>query len=75
MGRLLSGLALCGAWGCFDEFNRLTADTLANVSHQLASLLQAMRAADGQKTALLNGKQASCSPIFFTIVSFHGLFT
>lgn len=58
MGRLLTGLALCGAWGCFDEFNRLTADTLAAVSHQLASLLSAMQQRrPGSATALLNGKQ------------------
>ncbi|XP_063374788.1 cytoplasmic dynein 2 heavy chain 1 isoform X3 [Cydia amplana] len=61
MGRLLSGLALCGAWGCFDEFNRLTADTLANISHQLASLLTAMRENTGQATALLNGKHVTVS--------------
>ncbi|XP_053600523.1 cytoplasmic dynein 2 heavy chain 1 [Plodia interpunctella] len=59
MGRLLSGLALCGAWGCFDEFNRLAADTLAAVSHQLACLLPAMQrsVAGRPATALLNGKQ------------------
>ncbi|XP_061706791.1 cytoplasmic dynein 2 heavy chain 1 [Cydia pomonella] len=61
MGRLLSGLALCGAWGCFDEFNRLTTDTLANISHQLASLLAAMRENTGQATALLNGKHVTVS--------------
>lgn len=64
MGRLLTGLALSGAWGCFDEFNRLSCDTLAAVTHQLTSLLAAMqRSADaGDDThALLNGKQVqSC---------------
>ncbi|CAG5009448.1 unnamed protein product [Parnassius apollo] len=58
MGRLLSGLALSGAWGCFDEFNRLSSATLAAVSHQLASLLAAIRQRpDAQRIALLNGKQ------------------
>lgn len=59
MGRLLSGLALCGAWGCFDEFNRLTAETLAAVSHQLTSLLSATHHGKPEttSTAFLNGKQ------------------
>ncbi|XP_034825556.2 cytoplasmic dynein 2 heavy chain 1 [Maniola hyperantus] len=63
MGRLLSGVALCGAWGCFDEFNRLSADTLAAVSHQFASLLAAThnRTPTVAPVALLNGKQIQVS--------------
>ncbi|KAJ2950704.1 hypothetical protein O0L34_g8964 [Tuta absoluta] len=61
MGRLLTGLSLSGAWGCFDEFNRLTADTLAAVSHQLASLLTAMQQRRPEATATLNGKQVTVS--------------
>ncbi|XP_072941902.1 cytoplasmic dynein 2 heavy chain 1 [Epargyreus clarus] len=63
MGRLLSGLALCGAWGCFDEFNRLSSATLAAVAHQLSSLLDAtqQRTPGSEPTALLNGKHVSVS--------------
>lgn len=32
MGKILSGLVRCGAWGCFDEFNRLDEATLSAVS-------------------------------------------
>uniref|UniRef100_A0A2A4JRE1 Dynein heavy chain, cytoplasmic n=1 Tax=Heliothis virescens TaxID=7102 RepID=A0A2A4JRE1_HELVI len=63
MGRLLSGLALCGAWGCFDEFNRLAAHTLAAVSHQLSSLLSATtdKTPGSEPTAVLNGKHVRVS--------------
>ncbi|XP_013174903.1 PREDICTED: cytoplasmic dynein 2 heavy chain 1-like [Papilio xuthus] len=64
MGRLLTGLALTGAWGCFDEFNRLSGDTLAAVSHQLTSLLAAMQkdtSAGDDAHALLNGKHVKVS--------------
>ncbi|XP_048480981.1 cytoplasmic dynein 2 heavy chain 1 [Plutella xylostella] len=57
MGRLLTGLALCGAWGCFDELNRLTADTLAAVSHQFAALLD--RSGNGR--AVLGDKEVTVS--------------
>ncbi|XP_065356058.1 cytoplasmic dynein 2 heavy chain 1 [Calliphora vicina] len=32
MGLILTGLARCGAWGCFDEFNRLQEATLSAIS-------------------------------------------
>ncbi|KAG7305417.1 hypothetical protein JYU34_009488 [Plutella xylostella] len=57
MGRLLTGLALCGAWGCFDELNRLTADTLAAVSHQFAALLDK----SGNGRAVLGDREVTVS--------------
>ena len=38
MGRLLSGLSQVGAWGCFDEFNRLEERILSAVSQQILTI-------------------------------------
>ena len=32
LGRIFIGLIKCGAWGCFDEFNRLFAESLSAIS-------------------------------------------
>ena len=36
MGRIFVGLVKCGAWGCFDEFNRLEEGVLSAVSMQVS---------------------------------------
>ncbi len=43
MGRIFVGLLQCGAWGCFDEFNRLTEAVLSAVSGQVQAIQAALR--------------------------------
>ncbi|KAM3621055.1 uncharacterized protein V6R79_005381 [Siganus canaliculatus] len=70
MGRLFSGLAQTGAWGCFRDFNRISADVLSVVSQQILSILSTLSA--GQSTFQLDGHHiqlmGSCG-IFFTMKS------
>ncbi|TPX70937.1 hypothetical protein SpCBS45565_g01524 [Spizellomyces sp. 'palustris'] len=68
MGRIFVGLVKCGAWGCFDEFNRLEEAVLSAVSQQIQVIQAALKA---KKDAVdLLGKTISLdanSGIFVTL--------
>lgn len=78
MGRIFVGLCQVGAWGCFDEFNRLEERMLSAVSQQIQSIQETLRdnaaKAKGKKEEMIQvellGKQVNVNPdmaIFITM--------
>ncbi|VDO65563.1 unnamed protein product [Haemonchus placei] len=68
MSRIFVGIVQCGAWGCFDEFNRLDQTVLSAVSMQIQTIQDVIKSKSG--TCVLGGKTASVDPnaaIFITL--------
>ena len=63
MGRIFIGLVKCGAWGCFDEFNRLEESVLSAVSMQIQTIQAALRS-KASHTELLD-RQVICKKASF----------
>ena len=55
MGTIFSGLVQTGAWGCFDEFNRIPVEVLSVVSAQIKTIQTAL--ADGLKRFSFEGRE------------------
>ncbi|XP_006863495.1 PREDICTED: dynein heavy chain 9, axonemal [Chrysochloris asiatica] len=67
-GNIYKGLAQTGAWGCFDEFNRISVEVLSVVAVQVKSIQDAIR--DKKQRFNFLGEEISLSPsvgIFITM--------
>ncbi|CAB3410628.1 unnamed protein product [Caenorhabditis bovis] len=68
MGRIFTGIVECGAWGCFDEFNRLDSTVLSAVSMQIQTIQGAIKSR--MSTCTFGGKTVQVNPnsaIFVTL--------
>ncbi|XP_068439704.1 dynein axonemal heavy chain 9 isoform X3 [Clinocottus analis] len=67
-GNIYKGLAQTGAWGCFDEFNRISVEVLSVVAVQVKSIQDAIR--DKKQRFNFMGEEVTLRPsvgIFITM--------
>ena len=60
IGNIYKGLAQTGAWGCFDEFNRISIEVLSVVAVQVKTIQDAIR--DKKQKFLFLGEEIRLTP-------------
>lgn len=69
MGRIFVGLCQVGAWGCFDEFNRLEERMLSAVSQQILVIQSGLR--ERQRRIDLLNREVRLNPIMGIFVTMN----